>query len=277
MVDRMLFHAWLKGEQANIMHVTSKTGWSPMPEGYKLLRKTFPLGQSVAVDKTAWDWTMPGWVLWMYLNLRLRQTVGCQAWYAAACAARFNEVAGLRCLIELPTGERILQREFGIMKSGWLLTLSLNSFAQLAQHHLAILRMGLNDYPLMWAMGDDSIIRWEVDDETLREYLGALATTGCVVKHGLRTREFAGFDFRERDIVPLYPDKHRMVLAHAEEKNMKQMLISYGILYVRAGETWFDVLWPHVQQYVLYTDLQAWSAGLIKLEILDEVLSCFKP
>lgn len=239
------------------------------------LQREFPEEHSVAVDKTAWDWTVPWWVLHAYLEMKLRQTINCTEAYARACTARFLEVVGKRCIIELPSGARIRQTTMGLMKSGWLLTLSANSYAQLLQHELALLRIGVDDETLVWAMGDDSLAHWKVDDETLQRYVEALSTTGCIVKHAIRRREFAGFEFSQGRVIPLYAEKHKHMLAYAAEENLRQMVLSYGIMHVKAGTTWFDSLWPAVTEVVELSTLNAWADGLVKLEILDSVPACF--
>lgn len=227
-VDRILFGPWVDTELNNVGLATSKSGWSPIPGGFRALRRLFPRRHTFAVDKAAWDWTCPEWVARLYLLSKLSGGRTYNYRYILAASSRMVEVVGDRCVIRTPAGYRLRQLEFGIMKSGWLLTLSLNSAAQLYQHVVAAFRVG--DYsPYLWAMGDDTIIR--LDDEfDLDEYAAELSTTGCLLKFIHNSREFMGFDFNDdKLVVPLYQDKHKFILDYLSPDLEQETLLSYWL------------------------------------------------
>nr|QXV86396.1 RNA-dependent RNA polymerase [Solemoviridae sp.] len=273
LVDRCLFHPWVGVEVRNVGSVVSKAGWSPLPGGYKALSTVFPDGGSVAVDKSAWDWTMPPWVVEAYLQVKKLQCHGWDDRYERAVRTRLAQVVGPLATIRLCNGLEFKQEGWGIMKSGWLLTLSMNSMAQLNQHALACFRMGENDPPLMWAMGDDSLIRMKHDAQVLDQYEKALATTGCLVKKSVLKREFCGVRIEgdlEVSVTPLYIDKHKFVLSYVEPRYEQDTLQSYMLLYSLSADRWVD-------EYKDRLDLNygplypLWAKGLIKLQVLDNI------
>lgn len=260
MVDRVLFYPWLQAEIENVDKVTSKTGWSPIPEGFRVLRNCFPLTESVAVDKTAWDWTMPGWVVKAYYQAKMAQCVNPSDEYERACQNRMREVVGPSCIIRLPSGRRLRQTSWGLMKSGWLLTLSMNSAAQYFQHALACKRLGWTVMS-MWAMGDDLLMRARIEDRDLERYQKELGRTGCLVKHALRRREFAGFYFSATEVVPLYQDKHKFALAYVKEDLEQEVLFAYHLLYSKVDNLgWVASLRPFVK-FPVGNRFKAWADG----------------
>jgi hypothetical protein len=276
-VDRILFWPWVDAEIRNVARVTSKSGWAPLPDGYKALALTFPADQSIAIDKTAWDWTMPAWVVVHYMAVKFLQCMDLDDHYQVLCWNRMLQVVGPGAVFRFPDGERRRQRVVGLMKSGWLLTLSMNSMAQWAQHALASFRVGMTQVPYMWAMGDDNLVRWNPSEEELEAYLSELRQTGCIVKHALRNREFAGFEVENCDVVrPLYKDKHIFALKHLDPRVERETILSYGLIYALSDDPWLD---EYLLELGLYPEqMRLWATGQTKLtfvipdEFLD--LSC---
>lgn len=277
-IDRMLFSQWFEGEIANLDRVTSKTGWGPLPGGYLAIQQVFPESESIAVDKTAWDWTLPDWVVLVYLVLKITQTGGLTETFVRIVLARFAEVVGPLAVLRTPEGRRFRQLFWGFMKSGWLLTLSLNSVGQISQHLLAWLRLRRDDPPpLVWAMGDDKLMRWLCSLEELEAYVRELSQTGCLVKHALRRREFAGFLFEGNRVEPLYAGKHKYIVAMSKEEELPQLLVSYACLYALSGPSWFDELKEEVAQYVSLSTVKLWAMGLVEMRLLKSLPVQFKP
>lgn len=274
-IDRLLFYPWQQSEVNNPDGCASKTGWSVIPAGYAEMLKIFIEEEKcLAVDKSAWDWTMPPWVVMAYLRIKFGQTKNKTFSYMAACFNRFREVVGPNSIMRLPTGRRLRQLTWGLMKSGWFLTLSLNSFAQDAQHVLACERMGIRISMTLWAMGDDSLIYWTLDKKLLEEYLRQLATTGCLVKFANWGREFCGFrvggTFDKPLVEPLYPDKHKYNLAYLKPKLEKDTLLSYSLIYGLSKQTWlreFEEFCP-IPMGIIQS---SWARGLIDLKLYFEL------
>lgn len=203
-----------------------------MPEGFKAIWYNFPEEEALAIDKTAWDWTMPPWVVALYFHVKMLQVRDATPEYQRMVLMRMSQVVGPDAVVRLPDGQRVRQHGWGLMKSGWLLTLSMNSMAQWGQHSLTWQRMKRHDSePLCWAMGDDMLLSWRAGQALVDKYVSVLATTGCIVKHAIRSREFAGFKFEEDRVEPLYIHKHRFALRYLEPKLERQTLLSYGLLY----------------------------------------------
>lgn len=270
MVDRLLFYPWIAIEIDHVGEITSKAGWSPIPEGYRSLEATFPEELSVAVDKTAWDWTMPGWVVKQYVECKLAQCYDSGPAYERACMARVREVVGPGAVFRFPDGERLAQQGWGLMKSGWLLTLSMNSAAQYLQHVVACGRAGM-EVPYMWAMGDDMLIKADWTSEQELAYAKALATTGCLVKHVKRSREFAGFEFTQHQVIPLYQEKHKFMIAYVESDQEQETLKSYFMLYALVdGFGWVGEL-REKARFPVGPSFRSWARGVKNVKILGEV------
>lgn len=191
MVDKILFLPWIMCEQLNVEKVTCKSGWSTVPGGYSLLTKAFSTRRSVAVDKTAWDWTMPAWCMQAYVMAKRDQAIGWDPLYEHMIGLRIQQVMGPLMVVRLPCGTRLTQDFVGVMKSGWLLTLSANSASQFFQHAVTWHRMIKDDWmtrgfdnplPYMWAMGDDLIMQWP--DDVVETALTWKHTNGDPELHG---------------------------------------------------------------------------------------------
>ncbi|APG75946.1 hypothetical protein 2 [Wuhan house centipede virus 4] len=255
------------------MLATQKSGWSPLPGGYQRLLAEFPANESLAVDKALWDWTLPSWVIYIYVVLKFYQMKDSaevdSGLYWRLVWARLRHVLGPCTRFEMPNGLRWRQQFWGVMKSGCYLTLSLNSLAQEAQHVLAWLRcFGGESIPLLWAMGDDTLVRASLTDEEKQLYWDALESTGCLVKKMEYSREFCGFLFNsEDDVRPLYPDKHRFIMKFVRPETEQDTMYAFELLYALSKDRWVDCLRPH-QQFVLGPAARLWARGLIKLKVL---------
>jgi len=279
MVDRVLMYPWLFLEVREVARLNSKNGWAPLPEGYRLLRKVFPADRSLAIDKTAWDWTMPAWVVAAYIEMRLSGCKGLDDDYANALWSRMYFLLGPGALYRLPSGEVVRQKVFGLQKSGGLPTLSLNGFAQRSQTLLALIRLGWKERPVEWDLGDDVLMNVDWNDEKVRLFVDELGKTGCLVKHALRSREFAGYKYEARHVNPLYPQRHRYTLRHVGEQE-QDLLQAYFMLYALADES--TVQWLSDVRERAEVDLgprvyKMWARGLVKLSVFNRVPTAFEP
>nr|QPZ88397.1 RNA-dependent RNA polymerase [Soybean thrips sobemo-like virus 3] len=271
-IDRLLFAPWFGVELRDPMSVTQKAGWAPLPEGYRQLTAAFPTDMSVAIDKTAWDWTMPSWVVRAYLMAKYNQCVDKDPEYWNLVFWRFQHIVGPNAIMQLPEGACFSQDSWGLMKSGWLLTLSLNSASQAFQHALAWRRIGRTDpVPYIWAMGDDLLIRSAMKGE-FDYYLEALGKTGCIVKKLEFSREFSGFLFTDNHVEPLYPDKHKFILKHASDSTVGEILLSYQLIYALSGNKWFMPWIQHARENLGFR-AKLWAEGQIRLSCYTELPS----
>lgn len=270
-VDKLIFMPWFGSEVRAPMNVTSKAGWAPLPGGYQRMALEFPFDQSVAVDKQAWDVTFIDYLIRCYVDMKLGQCVDPDKRYEWLIWTRLFYVLGPGSRFRLSNGVEYRQTFWGFMKSGWLLTLSLNSAAQAFQHALAWLRMGV-DIPLphIWGMGDDTLIR--MNPALIPEYETQLSTTGCIVKKIHHSREFSGFELQEDGlVVPLYPDKHQFLMRYMEADVEQDTLLAYSLLYALAGPSWFDKF-SHEVNCSKLTRI-AWAKGLVHLDLLETLPS----
>ncbi|APG75836.1 hypothetical protein 2 [Hubei sobemo-like virus 6] len=211
---------------------------------------------------------MPDWVVEAYFRARLAQCSNSDQRYEKLCWNRMMCVVGPGAVLRLPDGQRLRQTCVGFMKSGWLLTLSMNSAAQFFQHVVAWRRSGydLSSLPYMWAMGDDMLLRWE-EGYKLEPYVAMLATTGCIVKHAVWSREFAGYAFKGDGVSPLYPAKHKFTLSYVKEEVEQELLLSYHLLYALDPNSWLPAVREHCR-FPVGRMFRMWAMGLIELEML---------
>lgn len=269
-IDRILYLPMVGVETREPMLGVNKAGWAPFPGGYQRLKTAFPEDASLAVDKTAWDWTMPGWCVEAYFKVKLSQCSNLSDRYVRLCHARSSYVVGPRARIVMPDGLSYRQVEWGLMKSGWLLTISMNGLAQCFQHCLAWHRMGSHiSAPPMWALGDDSLVKWYGHDLDL--YLAQLRQTGCIVKHGLLRREFAGFLYKSNSVEPLYPERHKMTLKYCAQGNEQDLLVCMTMMYALASERWIDAYITKYAGIDLRAACRAWARGLLDLKVLEGI------
>lgn len=248
------------------MSRAGKTGWAPMPIGFYDVLETFP-DTVLATDCSAFDWTFPSWLPDMIVDIKLSQMQEVSAEFAIAARARFEEVLGTRCTLRLPCGTRYIQTRKGLMKSGWLLTISANSDAQELITLLAWSRAYDGPCPLLWSMGDDVLMRWPKDLDS-QPLVAQLRRAGILSKFASPEREFSGFLFG-RDggpfVDPLYPEKHKYLLAHVPEEQLEEVITAYGLIYSLARPHVRSWLEPLLRKYGRWTDhvYKAWAYGLL--------------
>nr|QXV86558.1 RNA-dependent RNA polymerase [Solemoviridae sp.] len=279
MVDRMLFYPFFGAEVRKPMEVTSKAGWAPLPAGYQRLLYEFPEKLSLAVDKSSWDWSMPAWVIKVYFDAKMRQCINPDWEWAYMVAHRFMTLYGPGARFVMPDGLVWRQKNVGIMKSGSLLTLSMNSAAQYFQHALAWLRMGnLTDPPRIWTMGDDTLTL--MSDEDIEAYSKHLAKTGCLLKICERSRDFSGFlvegdAISNAKVTPLYQEKHKFMIKHVKPEQEERVMMAFTLLYALNPPDWLkDILKRTNVQ--MGPKQKLWAKGMINLKMIDFVPSCFR-
>lgn len=264
-VDRLLFADFFRLEVQHFDEVVSKTGWSPIPGGYRLFNANFR-GTVLATDCSCFDWTYPEWLPKLFMQTLLQRARGVSPLYVKMVEARFSQVLGPTAIVRLPSGKRFRQRIWGVMKSGWLLTLMGNSNAMLILFSIAWKRAqshyGTRPLPLLWAMGDDVIMSW-YDGLDPSYLVGELEQLGVIIKQFTFQREFAGFEIlKSGHVTPLYPNKHRFHLAYHTEEELTELAPAYGCLYALAKER-PQIVQHLVKQYSPYTwcFYECWARG----------------
>nr|QIJ70122.1 RNA-dependent RNA polymerase [Mlepnos solemo-like virus] len=246
-VDKILFGRHVQSSIDNFGSTSTKGGWAPFPGGYKELLAQFPLQESAAVDKTAWDQTFHEATLKLCLEIFFSQCRNPTARFRRAVYSRVMETMGCAKVYRFPDGTRYRQNFIGRMESGWTWTLHGNSLGQEVQHLITCYRVAkelgkcaialrlLNAPPLAWIIGDDVLMKWLdiVSHSWLLDlYHKHLNTTGCIAKFVKNTREFAGYAYLDKErIVPIYPNKHKFALMYVHPDQEQEMLESYFMLY----------------------------------------------
>lgn len=254
------------------MEIPSKTGWAPLPNGFReyLLEMS---GHGLATDCQAFDWTWKEWMVLEVLKVKLAQCRSSPAHlrlYKRVVVLRFSQILGPNALVRLPSGHEYRQAFWGFMKSGWYLTISLNGDCQVVCNALAWIRywtelgLAIPPFPPNWVMGDDVRLKIPKDFDCAL-FVRQLCTTGLRIKEWSHADEFAGFRFSGtlgRPVVePLYPQKHKFMLAHTGPDQIRDSVLQMTALYSLADCEW---LRPLTEEYVPYSPevFRAWALGL---------------
>lgn len=230
LIDHMLFGDMNDLLIKNWMFVPSKAGWSFLHGGWKLMPRSEE--DHVAIDKSAWDWTVKLWLVEMILECRLKSctTQGelLSFWYEKA-AYRYRQLF-CEAVFITSGGLMLKQLDDGIMKSGCVNTISDNSMMQYILHTRVCLENGF-DIGRIMSMGDDTL---QQKPEDLSLYLWSLGQF-CKVKQADSLVEFAGFRFQGMRVEPCYRGKHAFTLLHVDDDVVDDMALSYSLMYHRSS------------------------------------------
>lgn len=229
MVDRVIFGWLLKSVLDSVGKIPVMVGWSPVYGNWRTFRACLS-DKILCVDKTAWDWTVTEWLVKAYYQLVDELACFAEPWLRDLMRKR------LRLLFERPIyqfrdGSVIRQTEAGVMKSGCLLTIILNSYGQLLVHAVATIRMGVYS-PFPYAIGDDTA--QDIDDDfDVERYCAELRKLGVIPKpEVLDYVSFAGFDITRDACVPAYRAKHLFRLEYS--KHLKEYVEAMQMLYANS-------------------------------------------
>lgn len=229
-IDQMIF-GWQNEKFIDgWIHFPTRVGWSPLVGGWKLV----PRNLVVAIDKTAWDWTVKPWLIECELNFRIAMAGGSPEFVRLA---RWRYSCLYKDAVFVTSGGVAMKQKFvGVMKSGCVNTIVSNSIMQLILHYRVSFE--LDEEPgRLWVMGDDTLQEMPVD---LNRYFHQLKRY-CLAKDPVLRSEFAGFDFQGGVVNPCYLAKHAYNLLHFDPKLRDEMLTSYSLLYSRSSrKAWMD-------------------------------------
>lgn len=234
LIDRILFIRLAYRVLANYSKTGMMIGWSPLHGGYRQINAIFGEMDTISIDKKAWDWSVPGWLLQMVKRLILNLSPGAPTWWRKAVESRFH------CLFVEPTfvfadGTVGKQEKPGVMKSGCYLTLIINSMAQLLLHYVVAAQLEIHPKELepIIVIGDDSL---QKKTKHSQAYIDKLQELGFRVESEEHSdeREFAGFKYKRTSFIPAYKNKHRFLLERLpmdDPQLVKDTLSSYQIIY----------------------------------------------
>lgn len=222
-IDAMLFLPFNAKLLQQCTEVPNKAGWSPYVGGWRLI----PMDKWTAIDKSAWDWSVNSWLLMMELEMRTLLCNNMNSEWIRLAKMRYDELFTHPTFIN-SGGFVFKQRNPGVMKSGCVNTISTNSNMQTILHVMTCIRLK-RPITTLYTMGDDTLQAGVCD----REYIDELSYH-CIVKHYVKSNEFAGFRFNNDRVVPLYRGKHAYQLLHMDEKYLHETIESYVLLYHRS-------------------------------------------
>nr|UNZ11822.1 putative RNA-dependent RNA polymerase [Tartas insect-associated virus] len=228
MIDRILF-GWLGRVSLETVGLTPcLVGWTPLYGGWKELARLYQGNSVLCLDKSAWDWTVPGWLVLLWLRFILEITAGASDWWKSLICFRFRMLFK-EAVFRFSDGTIVFQCGLGIMKSGCFLTLILNSLGQSFVHYLANIRLGrAPKVGQPRSVGDDTV---QKEPEDVESYVKEIQKMGFVVK-GVDPQdwvEFCGFGMTIETCVPLYWKKHLFKLQFASD--LGGVLRAYQVIY----------------------------------------------
>lgn len=227
MVDRMLLGPFFRKCVSLAGTLPIWVGWTPVRSGiHCFMAKT--RGKRLCVDKSAWDWSVPMWLIDLLETLIIRLHPDSPDWWVVLLSRRFAQLYR-HAVFEFQDRVQIKQPFPGIQKSGSYGTILLNSLGQVLVHNLVQLWKDL-EQTIIKAIGDDTDQESNSQDEI---YIQAWETLGFKVKWEVLDKpEFCGFQIS--DVYrPCYVDKHAFVLQHLTYDDDKaiSLLRSYQLLY----------------------------------------------
>lgn len=230
LVDRIIFGEFMRSASspANTLRTPCAVGWAPNRGGWRYMSMTYPSGFSI--DRKAWDWTVNQWLVEMWEDFIVDLHPSHPPWWRACVRQRFTNLF-YTARFSFPDGLLVQQQKPGIMKSGCLLTLVLNSVGQTILHAIAMIRLGRNPYhniPL--SMGDDTI---QKPFDYMEDYAIELSKLALIkeAEHTEHFCEFIGFIFVQNGFFPSYWKKHLYQLRFLDPSVMRETLTSYQMLW----------------------------------------------
>lgn len=281
MVDRILFSWAMDGVLKRPLATPTAIGWTPLQGGYRLLKQILdnqlgPSGKVVCVDKSAWDWTVQGWLVDVWKAV-LKGLCTAPDWWRVAVDTRFDALFE-QAVFRFEDGSRVSQRARGIMKSGCYLTLLLNGMGQSALHYLINAYEGVDlDQNQPITMGDDTVQPWF---DWFDRYLDFMRSLGPMIKGTPEPTdhiEFCGFYIANGVTWPAYWKKHLFRLKHLDEATAAETLEAYQFLYAFEPAMLNVVreeMWRRCPERILdVAVLRSFVDGVVKVDRTDAISS----
>jgi len=260
-IDHLLFDSQNLSEMDELWNIPAKVGYTPMCGGAQRLAAMFD--DPIAMDKSLWDWTMPGFVARVDLEYRRRKVRLSldSGWYKVA-QARYDYCFG-KSRVVLSDGTVVEQCSPGLMKSGLVNTISTNCRAMFQLHAVASAALGV-ERTLLASMGDDTLQEGPCPEG----YVEEIQRWGCKVKAVNYGYDFAGFDLKTNEnplAVPQYWTKHTVNLLYCDQDLLPETLDSYQRNYANEPTKlcWLQALLYKVGPKRLFSpeSLKSWFAS----------------
>lgn len=261
MIDRILF-GWLGRK---VLHTVGNSpclvGWSPVRGGWRQFSDRFRGKAVVCLDKSAWDWTVDGYMVDLWLDVLEHLAVDHAPWWLDMVKSRFKILFEI-AKFQFDDGTVVQQQTKGIMKSGCFLTIILNSLSQSLLHYISNMRCGKEpSLKQPYTIGDDTV---QESFPWLLEYAQHMEDLGVSLK-GVKIRkyvEFAGFAYDGKTCFPAYWKKHLFNMAHTS--SLPELLKCYQYLWVHE-----PVMYKFVTFVADRVDPPVRIPRLLALEIMD--------
>lgn len=238
----MCFRYQQKLEIKNAYTLPSQQGLILSSGGWKYFyAKWKNSGFNVGLDKSAWDWTFPAWMLNLDLELCYRLGRGARMDEWRRITEWLHNDAFYQSRLMLSDGRVFDQQVPGFMKSGLYCTISKNSRGTIMAHIYNCMLTGASIYPLPAAVGDDSLQREDQSHD-----LTGYKKMGIVVKSVTKKLEFVGHDFTPQGPVPVYMPKHIAKLVRTNEDTLEQYLESMARMYCHDNDNF--AIWKDLAQ-----------------------------
>lgn len=221
-LDHMIFDAQNDSEVENVHTLPVLVGWAPSNGGWKLI-----FNHGVGLDRRAWDWTVPSWLINLDKRLRISLAVVHSPQWAELVAMRYRHLFD-EPVFQLSDGLRFKQAVGGIMKSGSVLTISSNSHMQLLLHAVCSYEVGEDPNQDFLACGDDTIqaVASQQYVSALRKYADVKDPTPA---------EFCSMDYSKVGAIePTNLGKHLFRLSRIADEDLSVALQSYQYTYARS-------------------------------------------
>lgn len=237
---QMVFGAQNSREIDAAYTIPSQQGMKPCGGGWKQhLLSWKEQGLNHSSDKSAWDWSCPGWMLQADLIFRSRMLRGDEVPRWEVVAKRLYTDAFRDAKLLLSGGTVYKQVSgWGVQKTGCVNTISTNSHCQVFAHLFYSLLTNQSPNPLPVVCGDDTIQGPRHSD------IEVFRRMGVRVKHVHPGIEFMGNTYATGYPEPLYYSKHLYSLIHANDDVLEETLESYCRLYAHSADryrTWVRV------------------------------------
>jgi len=236
---------------AQVLNSPMKYAFAPATPGHiEHLARIFAGRKLYESDKSTWDFNFFLWIFNMCERVTVRlamQPLGMSdAVFEQYVVDIKNSFAEVRKALYVCTNGRVFQALFeGIMKSGWLLTIFINSMAQIVVHVMILIRMGFSDEEILSVgyyimAGGDDVLQTFPDKFDTSQYLRVAAKLGIkisdfVERDSLHHAEYFSTRFEKHGGVwkffPLRFTKHIVKLRTEKIDNVASALASHMANY----------------------------------------------
>jgi hypothetical protein len=198
-------------------------------------------------DKSNWDFNLLPWIREVVEEVVVRLIDFPTSWDEAQCVQFVRDVRGVfkevfdNCVYVTSDGTEYHVKFSGIMKSGWYLTISINSFCQFAIHCMTAFRSGwtesdLDDDENAFGSGGDDVLQNFRKDVNVQEYLSNMNLLGVHIKehkllNGMEGAEFYSNVFSRVGgavhTVPVRFTKHVYSLGLVKDEHLASALVNH--------------------------------------------------